>query len=315
MSDKKLIIPVIAGPTASGKTRASINFAKEIGGEIISADSRQIYKYLDIGTAKITKEEANEAVHHFIDICEPDQYYSAGVFGDEAVQKALEISSRGKVPIVCGGSGLYVKALCEGLFKEDMNIDTSQIRANLENHLANEGIDYLYDLLYEIDRASAELYSDKNPRRIVRSLEYFYATGKAFSIAQKEQQIERNIIPVYFGIQWEREDLYERINKRSELMWQTGIIEETKKMLEMGFDPSLNSLNTVGYKETIAFLDGEINADTAVDLIKQNTRRYAKRQMTWFKKYSQMHWIDNKEADMTTNMLKIFENALKSELY
>ena len=283
---------VILGPTASGKTDVSIELSKFIECEIISADSRQIYRYLDIGTAKPTINELNKVKHHFIDILNPDEYFSAGLFGKMGEAVIDELFNKNKIPVIAGGSGLYIKALCEGLFAEDKIDDTNEIRKILNNRLQSEGIENLYDELVKADYESALLYSDKNPRRILRALEYYHLTGLPLSKAHKEKCDKKNFTALYFGIRFEREILYDRINKRSEFMWEDGLVDETIKVIEMGYSQELNSLNTVGYKECLSYLKGDITRIRAIELTKQNTRRYAKRQMTWFRKNENINWLD-----------------------
>ncbi len=288
----------IVGPTASGKTAVSLELAKLIDIEIISADSRQIYKHLDIGTAKPTKDELKKVKHHFIDIVEPDEYYSAGLFGNQADVIANQIFSRKKIPVLVGGSGLYIKALCEGLFDEDASEIRDSIRKELSDRLTREGSVKLYEELGKVDNDSAKLYSDKNPRRILRALEYFYLTGKPLTKAHSEKKTDKNFKTKYFGIYFEREELYKRINVRAEQMWEMGLIKETEKVLKMGYSPGLNSLNTVGYKECISYINGVLSKDEAIELTKRNTRRYAKRQMTWFRKNKYIEWLSNDSKEI-----------------
>lgn len=298
---KNNTVIIIAGPTASGKTDLSLHLAQEFDSEIISADSRQLYKYLDIGTAKPGKDELKSVKHHFIDIVNPDEYYSAGLFGNEAYKCAKDILYRKKIPIVVGGSGLYIKAMCDGLFEENSdNVELSEIRKRLENELIEHGLDYLYSKLMQIDAESALLYKEKNPRRIIRALEYYYSSGNIFSEAQKIKTQIRAISPIYFVINRNREELYDRINLRSEIMWKSGIIEETQKVLKMGYSKDLNSLNTVGYKEVIAFIENRMSEQTALDKMKQTTRNYAKRQVTWFKRLNAINLCQTEEQNFTT---------------
>lgn len=285
---------VIAGATASGKTDFSIELSRELPIEVISADSRQVFKYLDIGTAKPTKEEVAQVTHHFVDIINPDEYFSAGYFGNVAYSTIEEIFSRGRIPAVVGGSGLYIKALCEGLFDDDSdNSEYSDIRKALEERLINEGIDSLYNELEKVDLISYQKYSDKNPRRIIRALEYYYTNKIPFSTAHQIYDKSRNIKPLYFAIDRSREELYNRINLRTEIMWSSGLVTETENVLNMGYSKELNSLNTVGYKETIQYLEKEISDKRAIELIAQHTRNYAKRQLTWFKKIPGISFIKN----------------------
>jgi tRNA dimethylallyltransferase len=275
----------ICGPTASGKTNLALEIAKYLPIEIISADSRQIYRYLNIGTAKPTYDELQAVKHHFIDMLNPDEYFSAGVFAESAKKCIIDIYSRNKLPLVVGGTGLYIKALFEGLFQADDELKEKrlQIRNELNDILFTKGKDELYNLLIEIDSKSADLYVDKNPRRIIRALEHFYLSGEKIS-DNFGIDIINELEPFYISIQHDRENLYSIINQRVIKMWDDGLVDETKNILEMGYDKSLNSLNTVGYKETIEYLENKISKERAIELIQQNTRRYAKRQVTWFKK-------------------------------
>jgi tRNA dimethylallyltransferase len=278
---------VICGPTASGKTALGIKLAEMFDGEIISADSRQIYKYLDIGTAKPTHTELHKIKHHFINILTPDQTYSAGLFGDDAYDIVVDIHRRGKLPIVVGGSGLYIKSLCDGLFSEDTPT-VPEIRKQLEIELEKEGIDTLYERLRQVDETLWLRYSDKNPRRMLRALEYWQTNGEKLSEAWNKQKHRSGLLPLYLMLDFDRDDLYERINLRTEQMWEQGLVQETERVLNMGYSRTLNALNTVGYKETLAYLDGDISQDEAINTIKKNTRRYAKRQLTWFRKQLEM---------------------------
>lgn len=296
---------ILTGATATGKTEHILKLSELIDIEVISADSRQIYKYLDIGTAKPSKKELEICKHHFVDYLFPDEDYSAGRFAKEADLIITEIRNRNKLPIVVGGSGLYISALVYGLINDYK--PNAEIRKKLIERLTNEGIDKLYDELKKIDPESAEKYSDKNPRRVLRALEFFYCNNYPFSKAHNDFKIKSNYKPIFFGIWKEREDLYNTINKRTLKMWELGLVDEVKKILEMGYSPSLNSLNTVGYKETIKFLNSELNEEQTISEIQKNTRRYAKRQLTWFKKYKDLIWLkDNMEKNLKSiiNFLK-----------
>jgi tRNA dimethylallyltransferase len=280
MMNKNVIF--ITGPTASGKTDFALKLAENADIEIISADSRQIYKYMNIGTAKPSSEELNKVKHHLIDYLNPDEDFSAGKFAEVADKLIHEIKEKGKIPVIVGGTGFYIKALFEGLSADDESDSDirSDIRIELSNLLEIEGKDYLYDLLKESDLVAAEKYSDKNPRRVIRALEYIRSTGKKFSDTFGTEN-PSGFIPRYFVINPPRQDLYIRINKRTEKMFASGLIRELAELIEMGYSPSLNALNTVGYKECASMIFGEINLERAIELTKQNTRRYAKRQVTW----------------------------------
>lgn len=307
MQNKKSIalentIVVILGQTASGKTEISLRIAAKNELEIISADSRQIYKYLNIGTAKPSIEELKFVKHHFIDYINPDELYSAGKFGDDAEKICFDIFNRNKLPLIVGGSGLYIKALCEGLFQEEIKPDTD-LRDKMNQRFVETGIDELYEELLKYDKKSALQYTDKNPRRILRALEYYYSTGTPLSQAHLLNQKKRSYNVIYFGIEIDRQILYDKINKRVEQMWNNGLVEETQKVLDIGYPPSLNSLNTVGYKECIDFLNNKITKPKAIELIKQNTRHYAKRQMTWFSKNNRIVWISGNSKEIADKIL------------
>ncbi|MEI6089869.1 MAG: tRNA (adenosine(37)-N6)-dimethylallyltransferase MiaA [bacterium] len=305
--NKKVI--VIGGPTASGKTEVSLELANLMSVEIISADSRQVFKYLDIGTAKPNKEELSAVKHHLIDFLEPDEYYSAGVFGDDAERIISEIYARNAIPLVVGGSGLYIDSLCFGLCEDDSNANDNRfgIREKLNQRLIDFGKDKLYEELMEVDPVSAQKYADRNPMRIIRALEYFEIHKTPLSTAHRTLT-NRNIEPYFFDIAHEREKLYDRINYRSEIMWESGLVEETQRVLDMGFPPTLNSLNTVGYKECIAYLKGDMSKSTAIEEMKKNTRRYAKRQTTWFKRYENMVHLSGTPTEMAQKIIKCFTN-------
>jgi tRNA dimethylallyltransferase len=303
MIQDKLMI-VIAGPTASGKTGSSIELAKYLDIEVISADSRQIYKYMDIGTAKATEEEQSAVKHHFIDIIEPDELYSAGRFGDEASLVAEDILKRNKIPCVVGGSGLYIKALAEGLFDEEKNQELLQIRERLNAEYQEDGIDPMFGRLVAVDPKSAQLYSDRNPRRIIRALEYYELHKMPISEAHEKQVINRNFNPMYFAIDFDREGLYDRINSRAEIMWKNGLLEETKQILEMGYLRDLNPLNSPGYKEAIEFFESELSEEEALDKMKMMTRRYAKRQFTWFKKIGGICWLRGTNQEIAGEIVR-----------
>lgn len=312
----KPYIIVITGPTASGKTSVSIELSKMTDIEIISADSRQIYKYLDIGTAKPEPEEREAVPHHFVDFLDPAQDYSAGKFGAEAEEVVENLLANKKIPVVVGGSGLYIKALCEGFIEEPEIAEErkKQVRDKLENQLEVKGIDFLYDKLKKVDKKSWEKYSDKNPRRILRALEFYAMTGRKFSLEHKAQSSKKNFEPLYFGIKFEREKLYDRINKRTEMMWRNGLIEETEMVLEMGCSPDLNSLNTVGYKECIAYLQGKMSKTDAIEEMKKNTRRFAKRQLTWFSRVEGMKWLEGSAPEIAEKFYDIYKNKMDLRL-
>ena len=282
---------VIAGPTCSGKTSLAILLAERLNSEIISADSRQVYKYLDIGTAKPDNEQLEKIKHHFISILEPDESYNVSRFENDALNVIKSLSGRGKIPIVAGGSGLYIKALVDGIF------DVADADEELRNEFLEKrrlyGNDFLYDELKKVDPESASKMLPQNWKRVMRALEVFYITGKPIGIHHQEQKREINLNFVQYGLRWDRQVLYKNIEQRVDEMISNGLVEETKLMIEK-YDKNLNSLNTVGYKEIISYLNNEITLERAVELIKRNTRRYAKRQLTWFRADERIKWFDVK---------------------
>jgi tRNA dimethylallyltransferase len=287
---------VIAGPTCSGKTTVSIELAKHFSSEIISADSRQIYKFLDIGTAKPSHSELSEVKHHLIDCFTPDTEYNASKFEFDSIEIIKDLFANGKTPIVTGGSGLYIRALVNGIFN---SADTDEdFREEIMEKRKQFGDEFLYEELKKVDPESASKMLPQNWKRVIRALEVFHLTGEPIWKLQENHKREIDFNFVQFGLNWKRDILYKRIEARVDMMIEAGLIEETKKVLEMGYNKNLNALNTVGYKEIIAYLENEISLDRAVELIKRNTRRYAKRQMTWFRKYEQIKWIDiNSDED------------------
>jgi len=274
-------ILAIVGPTASGKTPLSLLVAEILNGEIVSADSRQIFKYLDIGTAKPTRAERKRVPHHFVDFLDPKQEYSAGLFGDAVKKVVKDVFDRGMVPILVGGSGLYIKSAIDGLFGGPGR--DPEIRARLEDQLRTGGLEPLLDTLGKFDPIVLQRMKEITPRRVIRALEVFFIAGKPLSEYHSEQEKIPDYQAIQFGLEWERKELYSRINHRVDRMISDGLMDEVQKLAGMGYDRHLNALNTVGYKEVFDYLEGTVNAETMIDLIKRNTRRFAKRQITWFK--------------------------------
>ncbi|MCX6146653.1 MAG: tRNA (adenosine(37)-N6)-dimethylallyltransferase MiaA [Candidatus Kapabacteria bacterium] len=302
-------IVVICGPTCSGKTELSIKIAQELKTEIISADSRQMYKMLDIGTAKPSKFELNQIKHHFIDNLNPDENYSAGKFENEADIIINQIFESNKIPVIVGGSGLYIKAVIEGFSSKNESEELYKNREILNERFKNEGIDSILDELRFVDPESVYKYKDENPRRIIRALEYCLTYKTKFSLSHFEKTPKYKAI--YFHNNISREDLYNKINLRSDLMWQNGIIEETLNVINKGYSKEINSLNTIGYKEVIEYLDGKLNESEALNKIRQFTRNYAKRQITWCKKLENVNYVDfqneNKIKKILLEINKFFE--------
>ena len=281
MKNNKVI--AIVGATASGKTAYAVELAQKIDGEIISADSRYVYKGLDIGTAKPSIDERKGIPHYMIDIVEPDFNYSAGLYAKQAKECIKDVLSRGKTPIVAGGTGLYIRVLLE-------NYDLPNIEPDykLRDELAKLSFDELYDILYGLDKESAESVERNDKKKLIRYIEVVKLTGLPLSKARgKKDEDEFDI--EWIGLNFPREELYERINKRVDLMIDEGLIDETKNLLsKYGRIP--NIVDTIGYREIIAYLDGDISLERAKELLKQNTRNYAKRQLTWFRKNENIKW-------------------------
>lgn len=285
--ERKVI--VIVGPTCSGKTKVSIELAKKINSEIISADSRQIYIYLDIGTAKPLNEDLETVKHHFINYLYPDENYNVSRFENDAMEVIEKLLSKDKIPIVAGGSGLYITAIVDGIF-DSVNAD-DEFRQEFNLKREKFGNEYWYNELQKVDPLSASEMLPQNWKRVMRALEVYHLTGQPIWKFQRDYKRESNISFIQFGIEWPREILYDNINNRVVSMISDGLVNEVKSILNNGYGSYLNSLNTVGYKEIISYLQNEISLDRAVELIKRNTRHYAKRQMTWFRKDKRINWI------------------------
>lgn len=286
---------VLCGSTGVGKTALSKAIAERVPAEIVSADSRQIYRYMNIGTAKPPQSLLEQVPHHFINILNPDQDYSAGQYAKAArpvIQKILKMK---KLPLVVGGSGLYIRALIEGFFRED--IKDPSLREKLRARLEREGIDSLYRELQEADPTAAEKIHPNNTRRVIRALEVYYAARTPISKIQQENPDPAPFRAVKIGLNMERKKLYDRINERVETMFEEGLVEEVRHILDLGYSPELNALNSVGYKEVLAYLQGGIDLFNCKELVKQNTRRYAKRQLTWFRAEKDIHWIEMESGD------------------
>ncbi|MGE5437796.1 MAG: tRNA (adenosine(37)-N6)-dimethylallyltransferase MiaA [Syntrophothermus sp.] len=303
--ERKVI--VIVGPTCSGKTELSILLAEKLQSEIISADSRQVYKYLNIGTAKPTPEELKKVKHYFIDELELDEKFDVSIFENKSLQIINSLHKKNKIPIVVGGSGLYIRALIDGITESVVTNDELRLRLKYEKD--KFGNEYLYNKLKEIDPKSAESMLPQNWKRVIRAIEVFELTGKP--IWEHHQDYEREVYFdfIQFGLKPEREVLYKNIDNRVEQMINSGLVVEVEKVLQKGIDKNLNALNTVGYKEIIAHLEGEYSLDRAIELIKRNTRRYAKRQLTWFNADTRIHWLS---LESKKDLFILAENILKS---
>lgn len=305
MEDKLDNVIVILGPTASGKTKLSIELAKDIRGEIVSADSMQIYKYMDIGTAKPDEEEKQGIKHYLIDEVTPDSEFCVARFQQLAKNYIDDIIDRSKVPIVSGGTGLYIDSLIYNIEFGDTICDW-ELREKLKNEALEKGNEYLHNKLKEIDPEAAEKIHMNNVKRVIRAIEVYTYTKKTISMHQKES---RRNPPKYnftiFGLRMDREKLYERINQRVDLMMEKGLVQEVKKLVEMGYDNSTIAMQGIGYKEILSYLKGEITLDEAIYVLKRDTRHYAKRQLTWFNRMEDVTWID---IDQNSNLTEIIKN-------
>ena len=296
---------VICGPTASGKTALSIELAKQINGQIVSSDSMQIYKDMTIGTAKPTLDEMQGIKHYLIDFVLPDERYSVANYKKDAKKAIKQIINDGKTPIIVGGTGLYVDSLIYEIEYNDIELD-EQYRKDLEERADKEGLDILYEEAKKIDSEAIDKISKNDKKRIIRILEIYHATGK--NKTQQEAESRKN--PEYdyrvFAIDWERSKLYDRINKRVDIMIEQGLIEEVK-MIREKYKKFPTAMQGLGYKEVVDYLDGKYSKDEMVEKIKQETRRYAKRQLTWFRKNKQTIWL-NGEDDIQNNINIILED-------
>ena len=306
---------ILIGPTAVGKTAISLDLAKKLNGEIVSADSMQIYKYMDIGTAKITVNEMQGIPHHLVDIIYPDESFTVSDYKTRATQYITEINRKNKLPIVVGGTGLYINSL---VYK--LNFATvppnEMIRERLEN-LGNEyGNEYLHNILLKADKASGERISIQDKKRVIRALEINEITGKTMTEYNKdfrESNDDYDLVMVCLNL--DRAKLYERINQRVDLMLEQGLVEEVKGILSKGYDKNLVALQGIGYKEIIMYLDNNYTLEYAVDKIKQGSRNYAKRQLTWFRRDNRIKWIDVDNFEDIEGLSKNIEDYIISSLY
>ncbi|MTI30556.1 tRNA (adenosine(37)-N6)-dimethylallyltransferase MiaA, partial [Xanthovirga aplysinae] len=287
------------GPTAVGKTDLCIRFANYFKTEIISSDSRQFFIELNIGTAKPTVEEMKGVKHHFVNFLHIDQEYSAGHFERDALKKLDELFINHDVVIMTGGSGMYNKALCEGM--DLLPEAPSHFREKLNQEYAEKGLDPLQKMLQDLDPSYYSKVDLNNPQRIIRALEVCLATGKPFSFFQNQNKVERPFHILKIGLEREREELYERINHRMDLMIGKGLFDEAQSLFSKRH---LNALQTVGYKEIFDYLEGKFDKEEAIRLLKRNSRRYAKRQMTWFKKDPEIKWFNPEEENKIIDYLE-----------
>lgn len=287
----KTNLKIIVGPTAIGKTYYSIKIAQKYNGEIISADSMQIYKHLNIGTAKPSKEELQQIPHHLINIINPDEPFDLFKYINSADSAINEIKSKNKIPFIIGGTGMYVKGLIEGIFN-DVSSDPS-VRMELYNKADNIGLDSLYQELRNIDPEAADKIMSNDRQRIIRALEVYSVSGKTISELQRaSQSAEKRYDFKIVALNMDREILYDRIEKRIDLMFENGFIDEVKFLIDKGYASDLLRIKAIGYKEVIEYLNGVLTLDEAIDQIKKFSRNYAKRQFTWFRAMKYITWLD-----------------------
>lgn len=302
---EKIKILVIVGPTASGKTNLAVNLAKKLNGEVVSADSMQVYKEMDIGTAKPTPDEMQNIPHHLIDFLNLDEEFSVADFVKLAEEKILDIAKRNKLPILCGGTGLYVNSLIDNVDFSIQNYDV-QVRAELEERLKNEGINSLREELKRVDPEAFMSIHPNNTKRIIRALEMYKTSGINKTEQMKISRCnESPYDPFIIGLTCKnREKLYEKINKRVDLMLEKGLLDECQMILSKNC--SKTALNAICYKEFIPYFDGEISLDEAVENLKRGTRKYAKRQLTWFKRDERINWVYVDDYDDFEEIAKLY---------
>ena len=310
MQQKSMII--LTGPTAVGKSALSVELAKKINGAVISADSMQVYRHMDIGSAKITPEEMQGVTHYMIDELEPDEEFHVVRFVTMAKEYLKEIYADGKIPIIAGGTGFYIQALLYDIDFTEQQCDETY-RRQLEDLAREHGAEYLHGILREVDPASAEAIHANNIKRVIRALEFYHLSGKKISEhneTERQKQSPYNF--AYFVLTDERAKLYERIDRRVDAMIEAGLVEEVKKLKSLGCSREMVSMQGLGYKEILAYLDGGCTLEEAVYIIKRETRHFAKRQLTWFKRERDVIWLDKQtfgydDAAILTDMISILE--------
>lgn len=309
---------VIAGPTAVGKSDMAVKLAKKINGEIISADSMQVYKGMDIGSAKITKEEMDGVTHHLIDILNPDEEFNISTFQEMALKACNEIYSRGRIPIVAGGTGFYIQSLIYEIDFTESSGEISEYRKEIEKQIEEEGIDCVYAQLKSVDPVTCETIHKNDYKRVIRALEFYKETNTPIS---RHNETQRNNPPrfdfCYFVLTDERPLIYERINSRVDKMIDRGLVDEVKHLKDSGLSRNNLSMQGLGYKEILDYLDGKITLDEAVYIIKRDSRHFAKRQLTWYKREKDVIWVDKKEFDYNDDaileyMIKTINERIKS---
>lgn len=301
--EAKRPLVILTGPTAVGKSALAVSLAQEIGGEIISADSMQVYRHMDIGSAKITAQEMAGVRHHLIDMLEPTEEFNVVVFQRMAREAMEQIYDRGHIPILAGGTGFYIQAVLYDIDFTENDEDTA-LRKALEAEAAKKGPAVLYERLRAIDPASCEIIHANNIKRVIRAIEFYEKTGKRISEHNREQKERVSFYnSVYFVLQDDRDRLYQKIEERVELMLSQGLVEEVRALREMGCTRDMVSMQGLGYKEILAYLEGEITMEEAVYRMKRDTRHFAKRQLTWFRREKEVLWIDKRDFDYDSQLI------------
>jgi tRNA dimethylallyltransferase len=297
----------IVGPTAIGKTALAIKLAEKIAAEIISVDSMQVYRYMDKGTAKPSNHELRRIPHHLIDVVFPDEIYHAGRFVDEAKAAIKIIESSGKIPLLVGGTGLYLKGLLEGIF--ELPEIAPQIRKHVQQRFEHLGSKTMHQMLTALDPSIASKIHPNDSQRIMRGMEIFEATGKpwSFFLQQQKKKLPQNFLLI--GLTAERTLLYERINRRSRLMIEEGLVEEVQNLLHMGYIATLHSMQSIGYRHVLEFLEKQRDMRQTIDLLARDTRRYAKRQYTWFRRMQQIEWFEYQDERKIFDRVRSFLNS------
>ena len=307
-SEKPYII-VLCGPTGIGKTRAAIAAARRFGGEIVSVDSMQIYRYMDIGTAKPTAEEKAAAVHHLVDIVDPDEDFDAAQYAEQARKVIGELHQKGTVPVVAGGTGLYIKALLKGIFQ--VPAPHPELRALLRTEAQLHGPAFLHEKLLGCDPESGKKIHPNDTFRIIRALEVFETTGLSISAYHQNHGFAENPFHVYkIGLHTDRETLYKRIDMRVDAMMEAGLEQEVRNLLQKGYSPELKSMQAIGYRHMTDYLQGRLSYAEAVNTLKQDTRRYAKRQFTWFRADPEIVWTEVEKIENLYPDIKKFLQKL-----
>lgn len=306
---KKPLI-ILTGPTAVGKTKLSIKLARAVNGEIISADSMQVYRYMDIGSAKIRPEEMEEIPHHLVDCLDPDEEFNVVRFQKMAKEAMEDIYARNRIPILVGGTGFYIQAVTGDIDFTECGEDNSY-RKELEKKSKEQGPEVLHRMLFEVDPESALAIHANNTKRVIRALEYYQQTGEPISLHnQQQRQKESPYNLAYFVLNDERSRLYERIDARIDEMLREGLVDEVKRLQQMGYHKGMVSMQGLGYKEILSYLDGTWSLEEAVYILKRDTRHFAKRQITWFKRERNVEWFHKPDYDYDEN--KILEGMLQS---